>query len=95
MKYWITGAGVYRELRDDTPVSEGSFEVPQRPDETYDWVDGAWVKSARENLANKELRAAAYKDEADPLFFKWQRDEITKEEWLAKVAEIKQRHPRD
>ena len=92
MKYWITGAKIYRELPEGTPVSEGSFEVPQRPDETYDWVDGEWVKSARENMANKELRAAAYKEEADPLFFKWQRDEITKEEWLTKVAEIKQRY---
>jgi hypothetical protein len=94
MKYWITGAGIYRELGDDIPVSEGSFEVPKRPDETYDWVDGAWVKSDRENMANKELRTAAYKEESDPLFFKWQRDEITKEEWLAKIEEIKQRYPK-
>jgi hypothetical protein len=94
MKYWITGAKIYRELGDDTPVSEGSFEVPQRPDETYDWVDGEWVKSDRENMVNKELRAAAYKQEADPLFFKWQRGEIEKDEWLAKVTEIKQRHPK-
>jgi hypothetical protein len=95
MKYWITGAGIYRELPDNTPVSEGSFEVPQRPDETYDWINNQWVKSARENMANKELRAAAYKEESDPLFFKWQREEITKEEWLAKVAGIKQRYPRN
>ena len=39
------------------------------------------------------LRAAAYRAEADPLFFKAQRGEATAEEWLAKVAEIKARFP--
>ena len=38
-------------------------------------------------------RAEAYKDEADPLFFKAQRGEATVEEWQAKVAEIKARFP--
>lgn len=38
-------------------------------------------------------RAAAYKLEADPLFFKAQRGEATKAEWVAKVAEIKARFP--
>lgn len=38
-------------------------------------------------------RAAAYRDESDPLFFKAQRGEATIDEWLAKVAEIKARFP--
>ena len=38
-------------------------------------------------------RAAAYKEEADPLFFKAQRGEATTDEWTAKVAEIKARYP--
>lgn len=38
-------------------------------------------------------RAAAYVKESDPLFFKYQRGEVLKEEWLAKVAEIKARYP--
>ena len=38
-------------------------------------------------------RAAAYRNEADPLFFKAQRGEATVEEWQAKVAEIKVRFP--
>ena len=41
----------------------------------------------------KENRAAAYKLEADPLFFKAQRGEATQQEWLDKVEEIKQRFP--
>ena len=38
-------------------------------------------------------RAAAYRLEADPLFFKSQRGEATTDEWTAKVAEIKARFP--
>ena len=38
-------------------------------------------------------RAAAYRTEADPLFFKAQRGEATTDEWTAKVAEIKARFP--
>ncbi len=33
----------------------------------------------------------AYSIEADPLFFKWQREEGTKQDWLDKVAEIQLR----
>lgn len=43
------------------------------------------------NQQNRELRAAAYREESDPLFFKAQRGEATMEEWLAKVEEIKNR----
>lgn len=43
--------------------------------------------------SKKSLRAVAYKEEADPLFFKAERGEISKEEWLAKVEEIRQRYP--
>jgi hypothetical protein len=41
----------------------------------------------------KAARAAAYSNEADPLFFMSQRGEATVEEWQAKVAEIKARFP--
>jgi len=39
------------------------------------------------------LRQAAYTSEADPLFFKWQAGEATKEEWEAKRQEIRGRFP--
>lgn len=39
------------------------------------------------------MRAAAYRDESDPLFFKAQRGEATMDDWLAKVDEIKARWP--
>ena len=49
--------------------------------------------AAAEIAVIKEMRSAAYKAEADPLFFKAQRGEATNDEWLAKVAEIKVRFP--
>lgn len=39
------------------------------------------------------MRAIAYREESDPLFFKSQRGEATNQEWLDKVAEIKARWP--
>lgn len=41
---------------------------------------------------NTALRAEAYRLESDPIFFQWQRGEKTQQEWLDKVAEIKQRY---
>lgn len=41
------------------------------------------------------LRHTAYVAESDPIFFRYQRDEATKEEWLAKVEEIKARYPKN
>lgn len=38
-------------------------------------------------------RQAAYAAESDPLFFRWQRGEATEADWLAKVAEIRNRYP--
>lgn len=39
------------------------------------------------------IRAAAYRAESDPIFFKEQRGEVEAGTWLAKVAEIKARWP--
>ena len=58
-------------------------------------INAAAIEVAAEQaLATaKENRAAAYRSEADPLFFKAQRGEATTDEWTAKVAEIKARFP--
>lgn len=45
------------------------------------------------NIVNKEARAQAYREVSDPLFFKAQRGEATMDEWLAKVAEIREQFP--
>lgn len=44
-------------------------------------------------LCVKSARLSAYRNEADPLFFKSQRGECSTEEWLNKIKEIKQRYP--
>jgi hypothetical protein len=64
-------------------------------------IDGVWtqqwekldlpVAQQIENL--KAARATAYAEEADPLFFKAQRDEAELTEWEAKVQEIRDRYP--
>jgi hypothetical protein len=41
--------------------------------------------------AIKNLKEEAFRIEADPLFFKFQRGEATKEQWLDKVKEIRNR----
>ena len=52
------------------------------------------TKVAEKQLAQAESnRQTAYTQEADPLFFKWQAGEATKEEWEAKRAEIRARYP--
>jgi hypothetical protein len=69
-------------------------------------ADNSWVQAWRvrpmteQELADlaqqkDEQRKFAYQNEADPLFFKWQRGEGTQEAWLAKVEEIKSRYPKE
>lgn len=69
-------------------------------------ADGTWQQAWRvrpmtvQELAalaqqKDEQRKAAYQNEADPLFFKWQRGEATEQQWLDKVAEIKARYPKE
>ena len=41
----------------------------------------------------EQKRREAYVLESDPLFFGWQRSENTKQEWLDKVNEIRERYP--
>ena len=67
------------------------------------WKGNAWALEAIPTPApaipapppatSEEKRAVAYGAESDPLFFKWQRGEGTKEAWLSKVSEIKARYP--
>jgi hypothetical protein len=76
---------------------------PKDVDNTYTWEnDGywlGWVNDSEEeiltqiNSANENARFMAYRNESDPLFFKAQRGEITQQEWLDKINEIKTRFP--
>jgi hypothetical protein len=62
---------------------KGKPKAEDRPELTVDQL-------AELRVSN---RAAAYRDEADPLFFKAQRGEATIKEWEQKVTEIKARYP--
>ena len=91
-------AAVRRVYPNAVTVSDvrGAFDIDGNPiaiDQAL--VDAAAVTVAAEQVlaVAKENRAAAYRSEADPLFFKAQRGEATTDEWTAKVAEIKARFP--
>jgi len=71
-------------------------------------VDGVWTQvwdvtdAAAEEVEQRKAeqraniqaeRANAYREEADPLFFKAQRDEADMAEWEAKIEEIRNRLP--
>lgn len=55
------------------------------------WQVGA---TARAETQAAQSRRAAYEKESDPLFFLYQRGEATQQQWLDKIAEIKQRYPK-
>jgi hypothetical protein len=67
----------------------GSYSLETAPvkEHTTTNVPSPTVEDQRTN------RASAYRDESDPLFFKWQRGEATEQEWLDKIEEIKERFP--
>ena len=70
-----------------TTVPLTAEEIQERETYERDVLPGILRQQAEQN------RAAAYRSEADPLFFKAQRGEATTDEWTAKVAEIKARFP--
>jgi len=77
-------------MTDSGPVPFTAEEEAARDAEEAAWAAGA---KDRFNADVKQLREEAYKAEADPLFFKFQRGDATQTEWQAKVAEIKARFP--
>jgi hypothetical protein len=82
------GASEWREL----------LQLPASKQELWKWSSSGDLSV--EGLTPEELkviaetnRQAAYIQEADPLFFKWQAGESTEAEWLAKREEIRARFP--
>jgi ABC-type branched-subunit amino acid transport system substrate-binding protein len=71
--------------------------VPFTPEEEAEWdaQEAAWAAGVKDryNAEMKQKREAAYKAEADPLFFKSQRGEISMQEWSDRVSEIRDRFP--
>ena len=48
---------------------------------------------AQQTITMLKYREYAYKTEADPLYHQSKRGDATEQQWLDKVAEIKQRYP--
>lgn len=65
------------------------------PKPTKKTLEDAWpsVDLAIRIEAVKRARRAAYQQDADPLFFEYQRGDKTEIEWLAAVQAIKDAHP--
>jgi hypothetical protein len=74
----------------------GTVSVPLKPRDNCEWDGFAWVDvepPAPTREEQEALRKAAYVAESDPLMAKMLRGDATKEEWLAKIDEIKARYP--
>jgi len=67
----------------------------ESPKPTNKEIISAWkdVELELEKEKVRRLRADAYRLEADPLFFEYQRGDIEKQAWIDKIQEIKERYP--
>jgi hypothetical protein len=91
-------AAIYRAHPEVVAIYEdrGAFDANGNQVELdHAKVDAAAIIVAQEQaLTNaRASRAAAYASEADPLAFKYLRDEVDLEQWKAKVNEIRARFP--
>ena len=89
-------ANTYRLTQSVPPHELVSWEGPD-PQPTQEELQAAWdAFEAEGGVAKVEAkfnRAQAYEAEADELYMQYERGEVEKAVWTAKVAEIKQRYP--
>ena len=78
------------QLRPDEKI-EGDYIVRKTEKELYQ--EGLISKDEYNAYIDRQ-REAAYRQEADPLGMQVMRGDIDRSEWLAKIAEIKQRYPK-
>ena len=78
------------QLKPDEKIENG-YIVPKTKKELYD--EGK-ISKEEYNRYIDDLRQAAYSRESDPLGMQALRGDIDKAEWLAKIAEIRQRYPK-
>ena len=74
---------------------EGLDWHDESPKPTLAEIEAAWpvAHAERTNDLARRSRLVAFREEADPLFFGWQRGENTEQAWLDKCEEIRQRFP--
>jgi hypothetical protein len=65
------------------------------PKPTQAELDAAWpqVEWDAQYAQAQQARHAAYVEQADPVFFRWQRGQATEQDWLAAVAAVDTAHP--
>ena len=92
MNYFIES--LYK-LYPNIKSTEGGYDTPTAFDENGNQVsyDNDAVRRDSQISEAKQQRALAYAQESDPLAFKVMRNEVTQEEWEAKVEEIRARYP--
>lgn len=106
--YVLAGTGIERFYEVEAPFTE-QWQVAEWSDPAYfQDTDGKWKRAwTVRNMTQQELddlnqflresadyeRAERYRMEADPLFFKAERQETTKQEWLDKVEQIRSEVP--
>ena len=78
------------QLKADEKV-EGDYIVKKGKEELY---QAGLISKEEYNAYIDRQREAAYRQEADPLGMQVMRGDIDRSEWLAKIAEIKQRYPK-
>ena len=79
-----TGRGKWVERTPPVAVEPSAEDIAAEREAEYQAALAARDEALRLSLAA----------EADPLFFRWQRGEVGKEDWLAAVAGVKARFPK-
>jgi hypothetical protein len=74
---------------------EGLEWLDDSPKPTKKALEAAWpeVQHGRATLAVERARQAAYREQSDPIYFQWQRGEVTEQVWLDAVEAVKTAHP--
>lgn len=75
------------EPEDGSPSWEEVFQNVVHPSEVATDVNQSL------HMEVEKARLSAFRDLADPLFFKWQRGEATEQEWLDCVSQIRELYP--
>ena len=74
---------------------DGLTWLSDTPKPSQEELDAAWpaVQYEQQRAEIETQRRNAYTQEADPLFFSYQRGEATEQDWLDAVQAIKDRFP--
>jgi len=74
---------------------DGLTWLSDTPKPTQEELDAAWpqVQYQQQRAEIETQRRNAYTQEADPLFFSYQRGEATEQDWLDAVESIRTRFP--